>query len=378
MTRIRPLPAAVAIDARMIRHSGIGVVLRSLLCHWAKEAPPWKPVLLGEERALRESLPPGLDADIIRWNPTLYSPAAALLPPRLSAQVGAWYSPHYATCLAGSLPLVSHVHDVLHITHPTRRGTAVYMRAYIAALRRRASFVLTDSRHVKVQLQTLFGFKADRVLDIGIGPGVMDQAVPRTGMLPGVMRDVPYVLAVGICKPHKNWPFLFERLGKMPDITEKIVCAGLGSSCEEIRRLAREHGLLDRLVLPGDLSTQEMVDVFASARALLYPSLAEGFGLPVLEAMMAGVPVVVADRSPMKETAGRAGFYFDPDWPESFDAAVRLALGNQARREERIRRGLDRSREFTWAKTAHHLEDAIHRAATGELPPVRERTAMVV
>ncbi len=348
----------VGVDARMIRHSGIGIVLRGLLRHWSANPPPFRLALCGDSAQLREEVPGRLSAEIVAWNPRLYSLAAAIGSPRI--RCAAWYSPHYATSLTASRVLIAHVQDVLHITHPTRRGTAIYNRLYLAALRRRAAFVLTTSRHVKVQLQTLHGFRADRVLRTGLGPGNLAdgenaRALPRPDGFPA-----RYLLAVGIVKRHKNWEFLFDRL-RHDTSGLPLVCAGAGPHRDKLRALAARHGVADRVLVLDWIDDAAMPAVYRHAEALLYPSLAEGFGLPVLEAMAVGTPVIVADRSPMKEIAAGCALVFDPDWPESFDAALRDILGNAETRRRCSETGLTRAQEFTWAKTAAVVEDAIER-----------------
>ncbi|MBI1290975.1 glycosyltransferase [bacterium] len=339
----------------MIRHSGIGVVLHNLLDRWAVDPPATRLMLLGDPTALARWKSP--QVDLVRWTPGVYSLAAALFPPAMPHRPLAWYSPHYATCLRPGAPLVCHIQDVLHITHPTRRGTALYARLYLAALRRRASFVLTSSRHVKVQLQTLYRFRADRVLMTGLGPGF-----PATlgGELPPPLglEGGKYLLAVGIFKPHKNWDFLLRRLVELGDRVPPLVAAGTGRGGSELARLAARRGYT-RLTVAETLAEDHLAALFRGAAALTYPSVAEGFGLPLLEAMQVGTPVVAADRSPMKEIVGAGGWLFDPDRPESFDRALLAAL---QREPEHLAAAHQRAATFSWERTARVVAEALQRA----------------
>jgi alpha-1,3-rhamnosyl/mannosyltransferase len=339
----------------MIHHSGIGVVLRNLLDHWRDHPPAPRLLLLGNP----QELAPWKSASttLVPWSPGVYSLSAALLPPRLPERPVAWYSPHYATCLRPGVPLVCHIQDVLHITHPTRRGTALYARAYLMALRRCAAFVLTSSRHVKVQLQTLHGFRADRVLTSGLGPGF--PATLGEGDAPPLgLESGRYLLAVGIFKSHKNWDFLLRRLVVLGDRVPPLVAAGVGGGAQALRQLAARRGLT-RLTVIDNLPERELAALFRGAAALTYPSIAEGFGLPLLEAMQVGTPVIAADRSPMKEIVGDGGWLFDPDRPESFDRALLAALGGDAARAQAAR---DRAATFTWERTARVINEALARA----------------
>lgn len=362
------IPGTVAIDARMIHSSGIGVVLRSLLRVWARSDVPPRLCLYGDPQKLEQSMPPGLNANIVRWTWWEYHPLACLVPPKLPRDLSVWYSPHYPTCLAAPAPIVCHVHDLLHITHPPRPGTDIYMRVYLPFLRWRAKYVLTDCRHVKVQLQTLYGFKAHRVLHAELGPGLVAERPADLNCLPAALKNKEFLLANGLLKPHKNWAFLFEQLAELTDVDLPLVCLGLSDDAEKIRALARKHGLENRVILPGHLPEEQLASTMSAARALLFPSLAEGFGLPVLEAMAAGTPVVVAERSPMKEVAGQAGFFFDPDWPESFRTAVRRVLNDEDERQKRIAAGRARAQQFSWEQTTRVVTETLYRAATGKLP----------
>ncbi len=361
----------VAVDARMIRHSGIGVVLSGLLQEWAASPPPFEIILCGSRDVLQESIPSDLKAEIVNWTPKVYSLKAAIVPPRFPRKVHAWYSPHYATCLRTGLPVICHIQDVLHITHPTQRGTGIYNRLYLIGLRQKAKYVLTTSRHVKVQLQTLYYFRPDRVLCTRLGPGIIQEDMEITHPLPPVIKDKKYLLSVGIFKPHKNWDFLFWRLSRMTEIDMPLVCAGTGKERERVHRLAEQYGISDRIITLPRISDESMAALYKNADGLIFPSVAEGFGLPILEALKVGTPVLIANRSPMKEIAWKCAFTFDPDYPESFDRSLNKLINDDQQREENIRRGIKHAASFTWKRTALHLEDALVRAVKGSLPPPR-------
>ena len=341
----------------MVQHSGIGVVLGNLLDRWRQSPPAAHVCLLGDPALLERWRSPAVS--VLRWTPGIYSPSAALLPPGLPKGTCAWYSPHYATCLRPGVPLVCHVQDVLHVTHPTKPGMLPYARLYFAALRRSAAFVLTSTRHVKVQLQTLLRFPAERVLISGLGPGFA-ASLAEGRPAPEGLAAGSYLLGVGILKSHKNWEFLLRRLAVLGDSVPPLVAAGLGPQAEELRALAARCGY-GRLRVLGPLPAESLAGLFAGAAALTYPSLAEGFGLPLIEAMQLGRPVVAADRSPMKEIVGDGGWLFDPDQPESFDRALREALGSNGARADAARR---RAGAFTWERTASVTEEALRRAVS--------------
>lgn len=359
---------AVAIDARMIQHSGIGVVLRGLFRQWSLAPPEFEIMPCGPKPLLETHLPSSLKDRIVDWRAPIYSASAAFIPPSFPRQPDAFYAPHYATCLRPGCPLVCQVQDVIHITHPTRKGTRLYNRLYLLALQERAAYVLTTSRHVKVQLQTLFGFAADRVLCTGLGPGIVCEGVEE-GKIPDELLSHPYFVAVGIYKPHKNWDFLLEQFASLyHDVPHLLVCIGVGKDKDTLQAKARKLRIHKRVRIMEKISESELLAIYRESSALLYPSLAEGFGLPVLEAMSLGIPVVIADRSPMKEIAEGCGWKFDPDYPQSFTETLLEMLEQDGERLRRIDAGKKRATIYDWATTAKHVEHAIHRAMTGRLP----------
>jgi len=342
----------------MVAHSGIGVVVRALLRTWTLAPPPFDVVLLGD----REALPRGITmAEAIQFDLPIYSPAALMARPPLGG-ADVFFCPHYAAPLRAKAPTVAMVQDLIHVTHPPKPGTGVYMRAVLAGLRRRARFVVTPSRHTKVQLQTLHGFEPHRVLTAAYGPGLgatRPSRTPTTENLPA-----RYLLAAGIWKPHKNWPFLFERLGRMARLGKMsvpLVVAGIAPQDEracldEARRAGAEALLLPRV------SDAEMMRVYEQAECFLFPSLVEGFGLPVVEAMAAGTPVIVADLPPMNEIARGVAMMFDPDNPESFDRALAMVASERELRREMSEKGKARAAEYSWERFARELADILVRA----------------
>lgn len=355
----------VAIDSRMLQHSGIGVFLRSVFAQWERKPPPFRIAMVGDYPVMSE-WSRRLEAPMYPWRADIYSVVTALSRPRLKG-FSAWYSPHFATSLRPGCPLVCHVQDILHITHPPRKGTAMPARAYFAMLKQRASMVLTTTRHVKVQIQTLLRFDAARVLCSGAGPGIAEGPIAPVEDLPEPMRRNPYAMAVGIHRPHKNWTFLLNQW-KRVESGEALACITTRLDHAGLEREVQRLGLRHRAFVLSDLPEPVMRAAYRHARALMYPSLAEGFGLPLLEAMKLGTPVVAANRSPMKEIAGAAGFLYDPDYVDTFHAAVRAALGDEQERAARVEIGLRLAERYSWETTTRIVEDAIMRAATGDLP----------
>jgi len=274
------------------------------------------------------------------------------------------FSPHYATTLHAGVPLVCFVQDIIHWTHPPRAGTSAYSRAYFAALSKCAAYTLAPSRHVKVQLQTLLGFPPHRVLRVPLGPGGTGaQGKPGAGSDRG-----EYFLSLGLYKAHKNWDFALARLAglwKSERLNARLLAGGLGppGARARFRATLLRLGIADHVEVLEHLPEDELAAVYANARGLVFPSLAEGFGLPILEAQRIGTPVLIADREPMTEVAGGAALVFDPDRPETFDAAVLAQAEDSTLRAQLAEAGRANADRYSWAKTAAHVAEILLRAS---------------
>ncbi len=347
----------------MIGHSGIGVVIRHLLREWFLGFRELPAELLGPEKLIRQEVPRGVSGvSIIPWAAPVYGPSGLLgTPPFKKAQV--FFSPHYTAPLRLPIPLVATVQDLIHITHPPRGGTGVYMRMVLAALRKKAVFVLTPSRHTKVQLQTLYGFEPQRVHTFAYGPGLGNTRPGRSPMVEAFPEK--FFLAVGLWKPHKNWEFLIERLGKLSQAGKPslpLVAAGLNQESERLARECARRSGLDILFAPR-LTDAEMARLYEKATALLFPSLAEGFGFPVLEAMAHGTPVMTADLPPMTDVASYAGLRYDPDSPDHFDKSVTTLLSDHEMRKQMVEAGKKRAAEFSWSRYTSGVVRTLRQAA---------------
>lgn len=356
------LPRHVAIDARMIRHSGVGTALRGLLAGWHHEPPAFDITLMGNPEALNAAAGA---RRIAAWSPGIYSLAAALLPAPLgSADV--LLGAHYAAPLRPRVPLVVIVHDLIHDTHPTRRFSRTYIRLWLAALRARATFIVTPSRHTKIQLQTLHRFPAHRVLTLPWGPGLAGLAQP-TDPPAGTLPEEPFLLAVGIFKPHKNWRFLISRLTGLWQsgrLRHPLVVAGMNAAGREVLTAwAAGAGMADRVRCLPWLEDGQLLGVYRRAEALVFPSLIEGFGFPVVEAMAMGTPVLAADLPPMNEVGGSALRTFDPDRPATFDEALCRMLDDPAELARLQQAGLEQAARFDWTRLARRMSDVLTRAA---------------
>ena len=176
----------------------------------------------------------------------------------------------------------------------------------------------------------------------------------------------PYILSVSTIHPHKNWERWLEAYRRLAaeGIPHHLVIAGLkGKYSEELLRLIDSQGLAGRVHATGWVPRAELLSLFKFADALVFPSTFEGFGLPVLEAMAAGIPVACSDIPPLREAAGDAVLYFDPYSADSIAATVRQLLSDAALRARLVDEARQNAARLTWREAADMTLAVLRRAA---------------
>jgi glycosyltransferase involved in cell wall biosynthesis len=266
-------------------------------------------------------------------------------------------------CPANLAPIASRrnavvIHDVAALAHSDWYGRTygAWQRLVLPALARRARLVLTVSRFSRGEIVERLGVPEDSVAVIP--NGVSDTFSPSAD--PGPARealglDRPYVLTLATRSARKNIAVLGEAAAALRPLGVELVSAGGGRGYLRggEQPPGRALGYVPERLLPG---------LYAGALALAMPSLYEGFGLPCLEAMACGTPVVAADRAALPETCGDAALLADPDDPEAFATALVRAATDQDERARLIAAGRERAATFTWRRTAE-LTDAALAAA---------------
>jgi glycosyltransferase involved in cell wall biosynthesis len=177
-------------------------------------------------------------------------------------------------------------------------------------------------------------------------------------------RPEPFLLAVSTLHPHKNLDGLLRAFAEFhrerPEF-RLTVCGMHGFFTGPLHDLRERLGLREAVEFPGWVPRNELHDLYARAWAFLYPSLFEGFGIPLVEAMAAGVPTACSDIEPIAGIAGDAALLFDPRDPAAMVAALRRIAGDEALRARLAEAGPRRASEFSWRKTAEVTLDALRR-----------------
>ena len=278
-----------------------------------------------------------------------------------------------------SCPTVVSVHDLSYLAYPQSVSprTRLILTVLVRASVRRAACVIAISAFTRQDLVTRYGIAAEKisVIHLAAGPafGVLDDA-GRQRLPEGVSE--PYVLAVGNLEPRKNLARLIEAFAAVafePGVSAKLVLVGKSKGQEApLARLVEQHGLRERVVFTGFVEEDQLVLLYNRAALFIYPSLYEGFGLPPLEAMACGCPVVASNVTAIPEVLGDAALLVDPTSTRALAEAMRqVLLGNELARDLRAR-GLRQVARYSWAQAAQQTREVYAIAVARSGRPAAE------
>ena len=265
-------------------------------------------------------------------------------------------------------PTVITVHDLSWIQHPQAHPPerVKAMDKYFEPGLARASLILTDSEFVKGELVDVFGVAPERIRPVLLGaealfcpmlPEQTRKALDAHGLTHG-----HYLLAVGTLEPRKNLSVALRAFMQLSAPLRKrfpLVLVGMkGWHTSALEKQIAPLIAAGEIRLLGYLPREDLAAVVAGATALVYPSIYEGFGLPPLEAMACGVPVITSNVSSIPEVVGDTGLMLDPQDVDGFAGAMELVLTNPEERARMAALALARSRQFSWAKCVSQTVDA--------------------
>lgn len=326
----------ILADARWIGPHGIGRFAREVIGRIPKVNP-----LPGSLPLLHPFEPFWLSSLLLRVRPRVY------------------FSPGFNPPLWSPVPFVFTIHDLIHLHFPeeTNARKRAYYRFVVRPAAERAYRVLTVSEFSKREILEWARLPEEKVVVVGngIGPEFSPQGKRHE---PGY----PYVFYVGNTKPHKNFNRLLEAFARSGLLGEvRLVCTGTPSA--RVWSLIQELDLERQVVFAGTVPDELLPAYYRGALALVFPSLYEGFGLPALEAMACGIPVVTSSVTSLPEVVGDAAVLVDPYDVESIAWGVRRVVEDSSLREELRRKGLERAKQFSWDITAEHTLKVLQEAA---------------
>jgi glycosyltransferase involved in cell wall biosynthesis len=274
--------------------------------------------------------------------------------------------------LTGPRRRVVTMHDLIYLRHAdtTTSLLARGLSLLAPAVARSSTRLIADSQATADDLDELLGVPATKVDVVPLGPGVRPAVapVPEAQLRAELgLGELPLVLSVSARRPHKNLARLIEAMARLPHAA--LVLPGYpGAYDDELRAIARRFGVEDRVHQCGWVGEAQLEGLYAAATCLAFPSLAEGFGLPVLEAMARDVPVACSGVSAMPEVAGDAALLFDPESVDAIAGAVGHLLDDAALRARLVARGRERVARFSWERTAAETVASYRRALPDTLP----------
>jgi glycosyltransferase involved in cell wall biosynthesis len=257
------------------------------------------------------------------------------------------FNPGFTAPIFALCPSVTVFHDLQHLRHPEhfRWFDLPFWRLLLWASARRSRKLIAVSEATRVDLQRFYKFTTGKIVVIPHGVDAAFFAVDRA-------QTDSYVLCVSTLHPHKNLDRLIRAYAaRKRDF--KLMLTGLrGFHTQSIESLITTLGVADSVQLTGWIAREELLRVYARARAFIFPSTFEGFGMPVLEAMAAGIPVACSDIPPLREVALSAALYFDPLDENAIADALGRITSDESLRGQLTRAGTERAHAFTWQRSA--------------------------
>lgn len=370
----------IGVDARKLVDFGIGSYIRNLL-----EAMSLRPEAeryrfrVYARKSEREAMPRlAPNFEVVEEDSPGYSLAELtrfafrLFRDRLDL----FHATHYVLPPIRSRAVVT-IHDIIHLLYPQflpNRAALVYARVMIRRALTRADRIITVSYNSKRDLVDYFGITPSRVEVIYNGvsprfrPDVPEEDRRRVAERYGLTR--PYLLFLGGERPHKNAQNVVrafaEARRRRPDLTHTLVLAGpMPASTARIDALIAALDVGPSIIRPGRVAEEDMPGLFAGADLLLYPTLYEGFGLPVVEAMACGTPVLTSSTSALQEIAGGYAYLVDPLDVDAIARGIVLLTTDTKVRSDFIELGRKRARDFSWDKAAERTLEVYAEALAG-------------
>ena len=350
----------LGVDGRELR-PGVRTGIRRYLAEVLRAASRagWSCVVYGDAAPASDPELPGVSYAVLGGPTTQWWDQVAL--PRALARdrVSVFLSPYYKGPLAAPCPVVVTVHDLFFIGYPGRRRPVYDLaaRALARLYAWRASAIVADSEYSRRAVVARLGVSPSKVTVIPVTLGREFRPAPEAEAVKlryGI--GSAYILYVGNFMPHKNLPRLLRAYAALPGSLRSrhvlVLAGGDRAGRPALAALATRLGVGDRVVFPGLIDDADLPALYTGASVFVLPSLDEGFGLPALEAMACGTPVVASNRGALPEVVAEAGLLVDPVSEVAITSGIARALGDAGLAADLRSRGLARAPLFGSERTA--------------------------
>jgi glycosyltransferase involved in cell wall biosynthesis len=370
----------IALDGRELR-AGVRTGIRRYCVEVLRAAAARGfPCIVYGDRSMRLEPPlPGVTLSVLEGAWTQWWDQVTLPHALRRDGVDVFLSPYYKAPLVAPCPRVVTIHDLFFIRYPGRHRP-VYdatMTRLARLYARRAEAIVADSEYSRREIVARLGLPPERitVIPVGLGPEFAPTALsPAQRERYGL--DERYVLYVGNFLPHKNLPRLLRAWSALPEplrrVHQLVLAGGDRARQPALAAEGASLGLGDGVAFPGLIDDADLPAVYAGAMAFVLLSLEEGFGLPALEAMACGTPVIVSRRGALPEVVGDAGLLVDANNERALTATLARVLGAPDERAQLAARSLARAREFAAERTAGRVVDLL-QATVGMRPALSGR-----
>jgi glycosyltransferase involved in cell wall biosynthesis len=361
----------IGIDARKLQDFGIGTYVRNLVRTLA-ELPEisvgdlalrFKLLVRPEDREQLADLPGNFEL-LVESSPVYSARELVTLSWALWRQhLDLYHATHYVLPAALASRVVVTIHDIIHLLYPEflpSRLAFLYARGMIRRSLARGDRIIAVSQNTRADLMQQFAVDGRKIEVIYNGVEEVfrrrlpDEEIERWLRSLGISR--PYLLFVGNPKPHKNLDTVvqaYARARRLAPFDAPLVCVGSRAGSEfKIRQRAEHLGLGDQVRLLGHVAQEALPAIYQGATLFLYPTLYEGFGLPVVEAMASGVAVITSNTSALQEIAQGYAHLVDPLDIPAMAKAIAQCMSDPDHRAALVRLGLRRAKDFSWERTA--------------------------
>lgn len=352
----------IALDARKYHDFGIGTYIQHLIREYASMQHPRDFLLfIAPEDAKTVVFPEGVKTVITPYRKYSLGEILSFGRQINDTKVSVFHSPHYTLPIGLKSKSIVTIHDLIHLRFP--QFFSLLQRSYSYGMIWHAihdsCFIITDSEFTKLDILRSFHVREEKIIPIHLG--VSEQFHRRAA--PSLVMDFklnfkleyPYILFVGNTKPHKGLDVLLrafkEVLTLFPEV-DLVFAGGTPESEKSLQALMNTPVLSRRVKSLGRISNDELILAYQGAEMFVLPSLYEGFGLPALEAMACGIPVIVSDAGSLPEVVGNAAIICESENHGMFAEAIMNLLRDPMLKNAMIEKGKNRSAGFSWRATA--------------------------
>jgi glycosyltransferase involved in cell wall biosynthesis len=358
----------IAVDARKLHDYGIGTYVRNVLKQLARQDQANEYVLIcrPEHTALAAELGPNFTAVADASKPYSVGEQISVPLDLRRHKVDLFHEPHYVLPPLVPCRSVVTIHDCIHLRFPQylpNKLAYAYARTFLWTATHQADRIITVSEASKRDILQYFRIPPEKIEVIYNGIGERFWNAPAEEDIERVRQRYqltdPFILYAGNIRPHKNLERLIDAFHLLRregfDAVKLLIIGDEISKYATLRRTVHRHKLHKHVRFLGFVPDQTLAALYRLAAVFVFPSLYEGFGLPPLEAMASGTPVVTSNVSSLPEVVGDAALLVDPYDTEAIAGAVRMVLTDAALRDDLRARGLARAREFSWSRAVERV-----------------------